>query len=63
MLVLVIFREKGSDLQSTESKDKHETNLLLLWELQLLEGRHGKQEDGNVGDNVDGSVGEPNSSV
>lgn len=41
-------------LQATEGEDEHEADLLVAWQLQLLQERHGKGKHHDVGGDVQG---------
>jgi hypothetical protein len=45
--------------QAAEGEDEHEADLLVAWQLQLLQERHGERKHHDVCGNVQGGVGEP----
>lgn len=48
-----------NNLQSTEAKNKHETYLLLLRKLQLLQERHRNRKDHNIRRNIKRCIRKP----
>lgn len=51
-------KEKGHS-HSTDSKYSHESNLLLLWKLQMRKDRHWDNKECGVCNDIHGGVEEP----
>lgn len=49
----------GVYVQGAEREDAHQSELLLGGDVEALDDGHGQRDDEDVGEDVDGGVGEP----
>lgn len=49
----------GYNVQGAEREDAHQSELLLRGDVEALDDGHGERDDEDVGEDVDGGVGEP----